>query len=77
LELALSVRGNPFRIQTITDKEHKNFIFSPEEDMYFHFAELPLTGSGRTVQLQITSDGSYFEIEDGFELLLDMQKRPV
>jgi len=76
LELYLEARGTGLTVTTNTGSEETERTCALDQTTAAK--EIPLHGQGRHVQLTFSNpEGQWFSIEDGVELLCDMQRRPL
>jgi len=78
LELYLEARGTGLTVTSHCDAETTEETCAPASEIQAGAIELVLRGQGRHVQLEFSNPaGQWFSIDDGVELLLDMQRRPL
>ena len=78
VELYLEARGTGLNVMTRCDKESAEKEFLLPDTPEAAAVEIPLSGQGRQLQLRFSnSGGQWFSIDDGVELLCDVQRRPL
>ena len=78
LELYLEAKGTGLAVTTCCDTEITEKSCTLPSESAAAAVELPLHGQGRHVQLNFSNpEEQWFAIEDGVELLCDVQRRPL